>query len=226
MHAKLLQSCQTLWDPMDCSLPGFSVCGILQARILEKVVIPSGPGVLPNPGIEPVSLMTPALAGRFFTTSATWEAHFSLSVLPIDILQIFILLHITVTHIYITVPWSNYVLHKSVFNKYSVFTWSQLSSVQFSSVRSLSHWVTLCNPMECSMPGFLVHQFLEITQTHVHWVGDAIQPSHPLSSPSPPTFNLSQHHSFLQWVSSSHQVAQVLELQHQSFQWILSTDIL
>ena len=89
---------------MDCSLPGFSVCGILQARILEKVVIPSGPGVLPNPGIEPVSLMTPALAGRFFTTSATWEAHFSLSVLPIDILQIFILLHITVTHIYITVP--------------------------------------------------------------------------------------------------------------------------
>ena len=67
---------------------------------------------------------------------------------------------------------------------------------------------TLCNPMDCSMPGFPVLQCLpEFGQTHVHWVGDAIQPSHPLLSPSPPTFNLTQHQGLFQWVSSLHQVA-------------------
>ena len=92
-------------------------------------------------------------------------------------------------------------------------------SVQFGhSVVSDSLW-----PMDCSMPGLPVHhQLLEFTQTRVCWVGDAIQPSHPLSSPSPPTFNLSQHQGLFKWVSSLHQVAKVLEfhLQHQSFQWI------
>ena len=79
------------------------------------------------------------------------------------------------------------------------------------------------------MPGFPVqHQLLKLTQTHVHRVGDAIEPSHPLSSPSPPIFNLSQHQGLFQWVSSLHQVAKVLEfhLQHQSFQWIFRTDFL
>ena len=83
--------------------------------------------------------------------------------------------------------------------------------------------------MDCSMPGLPIHhQLLEFTQTHVHWVGDAIQPSHPLSSPSPSTFNLSQHQGLFQCVCSSHQVAKVLEfqLQHQSFQWIFRTDFL
>ena len=83
--------------------------------------------------------------------------------------------------------------------------------------------------MNCSMPGLLVnHQLPEFTQTHVHWVSDAIQPSYPLSSPSPPTFNLSQHQSLFKWVSSSHQVVKVLEfqLQHQSSQWIFRTDFL
>ena len=83
--------------------------------------------------------------------------------------------------------------------------------------------------MECSTPGHPVHhQLLEFTQTHVHWVGDAIQPSHPLSSPYPPAFNLSHHQGLFKWVSSSHQVAKVLEfqLQHQSFQWIFRTDFL
>ena len=63
---------------------------------------------------------------------------------------------------------------------------------------------------------------------HVHWVSEAIQPSHPLSSPSPPTFNLSQHQGLFKWVSSLHQVAKVLEFQlkHQSFQWIFRTDFL
>ena len=64
---------------------------------------------------------------------------------------------------------------------------------------------TLCNPMDCSTPGLPVHhQPPEFTQTHLHWVSDAIQPFHPLSSPSPPTFNLSQHQCLFQWVSSSH----------------------
>ena len=96
----------------------------------------------------------------------------------------------------------------------------------FSSVQLLS-CVQLCDPMHCSTPGLPVHhQLPESTQTHVHCVGDAIQLSHPLSSPSPPAFSLSQHQGLFQWVSSSHQVAKVLEFQlHQSFQWILRIDL-
>ena len=97
---------------------------------------------------------------------------------------------------------------------------------QFSSVQSCP---TLCNPMDYSMPGLPVHhQLLEFTQTHVHRVSDTIQPSHSLSSPSPPAFNLSQSQSLFKWVSSSNQVAKVLELQlqHQSFQWIFRTGLL
>ena len=83
----------------------------------------------------------------------------------------------------------------------------------FSSVQSLS-CPTLCDRMDCSTPGFPVHhQLPELTQTHVHWVADAIQPSHPLSSAAPPTLSLSQHQGLFKWVSSSHQVAKVLDLQ-------------
>ena len=88
---------------------------------------------------------------------------------------------------------------------------------------------TLCDPMDCSMPGLPVHHQLQgFTQTHVHWVGDAIQPLHLLSSPSPPALNLSQHRGFFQWVSSLHQMAKVLEFQlkHQSFQRTFRTDFL
>ena len=88
---------------------------------------------------------------------------------------------------------------------------------------------TLCNPMDCSTPGLPVHhQLPEFTQTHVHRVGDSIQPSHPLSSPSPPAFNLSQHQGLFKSVSSSHQVAKVLEfqIQHQSLQGTPRTDFL
>ena len=98
----------------------------------------------------------------------------------------------------------------------------------FSSVHSLSR-VWLCELMNRSTPSLPVyHQFPEFTQTHAHWVGDAIQPSHPLSSPSPPSLNPSQHQGLSQWVSSSHQVTKVLEfqLQHQSFQWTTRTDLL
>ena len=93
-------------------------------------------------------------------------------------------------------------------------------SVQFSSVAQSC--LTLWNPMNRSTWGFPVHhQLPESTQTNVHWVSDAIQPSHPLLSPSPPALNLSQHLGLFKWVSSLHQVAKILEfqLQHQSFQW-------
>ena len=101
------------------------------------------------------------------------------------------------------------------------------SSVQFISVAQSC--LTLTDPMDCSTPGFPVHyQLPEFAQTHVHWISDAIQPSHPLLFPSPPIFNPSQHQGLFHWVSSLHQVAKVLEfqLQHQFFQWIFRTDFL
>ena len=118
--------------------------------------------------------------------------------------------------------WTRYEIHlfshllktkKNVINTYN----------EFSSVTQSCP--SPCNPMDRSTPGFPVHyQLLELTQTHVHWVGDAIQLSHPMFSPSPPAFNLSQHQGLFQWVSSSHQVAKVLEfqLQHQSYKWIFT----
>ena len=103
--------------------------------------------------------------------------------------------------------------------------WSVSPTIQLGSVAQSCP--TLCDSMDCSTTGLPVHhQLPEFTQTHVHGVGDAIQPSQPLSSPSPPTFNLSQHQGLFRWVSSSHQVAKVLEfqLQHQPFQWAFRTD--
>ena len=100
--------------------------------------------------------------------------------------------------------------------------------MQFSSVQSLSR-VRLCDPMNGSTPDLPVHHHLpEFTQTHVHQVSDAIQPSHPLSSPSSPAPNPSQHQSLFQWVNSSHEVAKVLELQllHYSFQRTPRADLL
>jgi len=110
------------------------------------------------------------------------------------------------------------------------YTWKWQSIVinyQFSSVHQSC--LTLCDSIDCDTPGFPVYPYLlESTQTHVHRVGDAIQPSHPLSSSSPPAFNLSQHQGLFQWVRSLYQVAKVLEfqLQHQSFQWLFRTDFL
>ena len=104
---------------------------------------------------------------------------------------------------------------------------TSVSSVQFSLVAQSCP--TLFDPMACSTPGFPVHhQLPELTQTQFHWVCDANQPSHPLSSPSPPAFNLSQNQGLFQWVSSSHQAAKVLEfqLQHHSFHWIFRTDFI
>ena len=106
-------------------------------------------------------------------------------------------------------------------------TCSALSVSQFSSIAQSC--LTLCNPMDCSMPSFTVlHHLLELAQAHIHWVGETIQSSDSLSSPSPPAFNLSQLQGLFQWVSSSHHVAKALELQlqHQFFQWIFRTDFL
>ena len=111
-------------------------------------------------------------------------------------------------------------------------TFSLAMSEEFSSVQFISvaqSCLTLCNLMNHGTPGLPVHyQLLESTQTHVHRVNDAIQPSHPLSSPSAAALNLYQHQGLFQWASSSHQVAKVLEfqLQHKSFQWMLRTDLL
>ena len=103
----------------------------------------------------------------------------------------------------------------SLFNKWFWENWTD-------QTRSVAQWCpTLCDPMNRSTPGLPVHhQLPEFTQTHVHRVGDAIQPSHPLSSPSPPAPDPSQHQSFFQWVNSAHEVAKGLEfqLQHHSFQ--------
>ena len=98
---------------------------------------------------------------------------------------------------------------------------------QFSCSVVSDSWIRV--PMNRSTPGLRVHhQLLEFTQTHVHQVSDAIQPSHPRSSPSPPAHNPSQHQGLFQWVNSSHDVAKVLEFQpqHHSFQWTPRTDLL
>ena len=101
-------------------------------------------------------------------------------------------------------------------------TWSSMSlTLACYSVTQLC--LTLCNPMDCSTPCLSVHhQLLEFTQTHVHWISDAIQPSHPLLAPFPPAFNLSQHQSLHQWVGSSHHVAKILELQLNSCSYVFN----
>ena len=106
------------------------------------------------------------------------------------------------------------------------FTSVFIGSVQFSSV-TLS-CPTLCDPMNCSTPGLPVHhQLPESTETHVHWVGDAIQPSHPLSFPSAPALNPSQHQGLFKWVSSSHQWPKYqFQLWNQSYQGTPRTHLL
>ena len=122
------------------------------------------------------------------------------------------------------------------------FYWGIIDLQCCVSFRCTAKWFSYCcccsvtelcpilwDCMNCPMPGFPVpHCIPEWAQTHVHWVGDVIQPSHPLFPPSPLAFNLSQLQGLFQWVDSSHQVAKVLELllQHQSFQWIVRVDFL
>ena len=122
-------------------------------------------------------------------------------------------------------PWSH--LEES-YNLNSVYPSQRFLlkvNLQFSSVQSFGHVQLFATPWTAALR---VHRQLpEFTQTHVHWVSDAIQPSHPLSSPSP-TFDLSHHQGLFQWVNTSHEVAKLLEFQpqHQSFQWTPRTDLL
>ena len=107
--------------------------------------------------------------------------------------------------------------------------WTFVSKVTSLLLNTLSQFSSVFQPINRSTPGLPVHhQLPESTQIHVHWVRDALQPSHPLLSPSPPALNLSQDQGLFKWVSSLHQVAKVLEfqLQHKSFQWTPRTDLL
>ena len=126
-----------------------------------------------------------------------------------------------------SIKWLNIVFH-SIFGQFLIIYRIDLHfSAHFSSVTQACP--NLWDPMNHSTPGLTVHhQLPESTQTHVPWVSDAIQPSHPLSSPSPPVPNPSQHQGLFQWVNSSHEVAKVLEFQlwHHSFQWTPRTDFL
>ena len=161
------QSSLTLCNSMDCSPPGSSVHGILQAKILECVAILSSRG-------------------------SSW---------PKD-----------QTHISHIDRWKFFptVLPGKPQNVPESYCFS--NGAQFSSVTQSCP--TLCDPMNHSMPGLPVrHQLPEFTQTHVHQVSDAIQPSHPLSSPSPPAPNSSQNQGLFKWVSASHEVDKVLEFQ-------------
>ena len=133
---------------------------------------------------------------------------------------------------------SEFICWKSNFQRDSIRRWGfgtglghegrvLENEIQFSSVAQSCP--TLCHPMNCSMPDLPVHhQLPEFTETHVHRVGDAIQPSHPLLFPFPPAPNPSQHQGLFQWVNSLHEVAKVLEfqLQHQFFQGTPRTDLL
>ena len=185
------QSCPTLYDTLDCSPPGSSVHGDSPGKNTGVSCHFLLQGIFPTQGSNKPSSTHPA--GRFFTDGATREAQ-------------------------------EYRSRLGTYTEISVLTlapWKKsYDQPQFSSVQLLSR-VRFCDPMNCSTPGLPVHhQLPEFTQTHVHRVSDAIQPSQPLLSPSPPTPNPSQHQSLFQCVNSSHEVAKVLEFQpqHQSFQ--------
>ena len=213
-------SCLTLCDPVDCSPPGSSVQGILQARTLGWAAMPSS-GDLQEPGVEPTSPVSPARQ-----EDSLPPCHLGSPAM------LLLLITVKLTSVY-DVRWGSslrtrrpaflfHLLHSlpstsgapprpSPVSRGPVLHWlsrcPQLSTslsnaVRQSVVQSLSR-VRLFVTLDCSTPGLPVHhQLPEFTPTHVHRVGDAIQPSHPLSPPSPPAFNLSQHQGLFQWVSS------------------------
>ena len=184
---------------MGSSLPGSSVHGNCQARILEWIAIFYSRGFdpYPDPGTEPAP-ESPALAGRFFKTAPPGKPQ-------IDSFSYICLRRMLLMA---TIDKNNYISPSEWQCQNTPCSWSD----QIRSVAQLCP--TFCDPMNRSTPGLPVHhQFPEFTETHAHRVSDAIQPSHPLSSPSPPAHNLSQHQSLFQWVNSSHEVAKVLEFQ-------------
>ena len=197
--AKSLQLCPTCCNPMNHSLPGSSSMGFSSQQHWNGLPFPS-PGDLPNPGIKLASLASPALAGSFFTTSATWESQSA--PLPILITSSYYIRHLNNIPSDINLTGDFAFSVKNLKNKNTseakrIFGNDDFSKKkkEFSSVAQSCP--TLCNPTNRSTPCLPVHhQLPESTQNHVHWVGDAIQPSHPLLSPSPPAPNLSQHQGF------------------------------
>ena len=195
--AKSLQSCPTLCDPRDGSPPGSPVLGILQARTLEWVAISFSNAwkwKVKGKSLSSVRLLAipwtaadqaPPFMG--FSRQEYWSG------VPLPSPIYFLPNKFADTHMYACI--------------YTYTYDDQIRSVAQSCP-------TLCDPVNRSTPGLPVHhQLPEFTQTHVHRVSDAIQPSHPLLSPSPPAPNPSQHQSPFQWVNSSHEVAKVLEFQ-------------
>ena len=156
-----------------------------------RLSCPAACGILvPWPGIQPAS---PALQGGFLTTTPPGSS------LPYTLKLLYLSCCLW------RVGGGSKVDRQSLKTSLPGDICNLGTVTQFSSVAQSC--LTLCDPMDCSP---VHHHLPELAQTHVHWVSDAIQPSHPLSSPSPPTFNLSQHHGLFQWVSSLHQVAKVL----------------
>ena len=120
-------------------------------------------------------------------------------------------------------PWSSLSNLREI--RHKVLTASSKGNFFYNPCSCSVMCPTLCDPKNCRTPGFpVLHCLPEFAQTHVHWINDAIQLSHSLFTPS--ALNLSQHQGLFQWIGSSHQVSKVLELQHQSFQWIFRVDFL
>ena len=185
---------------MDCSPPGSSVHGTFQARILEWVAISFFRGSSQPRDQTRVSL----IVGRHFTVWATGEA--TKDVGCANAKKIYLPMQETRCKFD---PWVGKIPQRREWHHLLVFLPGKfhrqrsLEGCSLSSVAQLCP--TLCDPMDCSMPGLLVHyQFPDLTQTHVHWVSDAIQPSHPLLSPSPPALYLSQYQGLFRGPSSSH----------------------
>ena len=159
---------------------------------------------------------------KLFNLICMWDFGINQEIKTLGILELNErILHVGWMWILVAMGWTHWVEQHAL--KSHVHPDAQnmtLFIVHFSSVTQSC--LTLWDPMDCSTPGLPDHhQLLEFTQAHVHWVRDAIQPSHPLSSLSPPDFSLAHHQGLHKWVISLHQVAKGLEfqLQHQSFQW-------
>ena len=216
---------------MDCSLPGSTVHGISQTRILEWLAI-SFTGDVPNPGIKPGSsaLQADSLPAELLGKPLHYEGR-DKNLHNLETISFHVL-----SNGYAETTQKAYV-HWEHFIRTSGNPAPTRSHSRYPNF-SPSHSCPCCSvtkscptvqPHDCSMPGLpVLHCLPELAQTHVHGVSGAIQPSHSLSPPYPFAFSLSQHQGLFQWVSSSHQVAKVLELQlqHQSFQWTFKVDSL
>ena len=191
--AKSHQLCLTLCDPIDGSPPGSSISGILQARTLEWLAISFSNAWKWKVKVK--SLSRVRLLATPWTTA--YQAPPSMGFFRQEY-------------------WSGVPLPSPDADVQCFENHCYIVSCYSSGCCSIAQsCLILCNPMNCSMPGFpVLHHLPELVQTHVHWVSDAIQPSRPLSSSSPPAFNFSKHRGLLKWVSSSHQFSSVQSLSH------------